>query len=337
VIDSSASPTVPGAPETPNRGWWVGRRLIMSVLFVIAIVLPGFIVSLGALFFLLSFFQDVAQSRSDLIAGGVFLAIVGGVFMFPGLIFFLRRRRRAAGKLGEPEDAELALEVIPPDRLPTTLAELDAVFGPPVEPPPTAVMLPFSLHSRPWTGRRWWLAPLVFIAAPVWVAIDHHGIRGQTLIWMIGSLVIGFLVGALQFAYVYRRRIVVDDLTVSYRNMFGRTTQLPRTEIQQIALRTMLTRTGPESRMFFLGSSGQSLLRVARFGLTYDQASQLAAVLRVPIDPTWDRPATLERLATEIPGALTWSERHRGLYAALIMIPILGVALLLTLLMHRAN
>lgn len=70
--------------------------------------------------------------------------------------------------------------------------------------------------------------------------------------------------------------------------------------------------------MFFLGSSGQSLLRVARFGLTYDEASELAAALRVPIDPTWDRPATFERLSTEIPGALTWSERHRGLYAALI-------------------
>lgn len=218
MIDPSASPTAPGAPEASSRGWWVGRRLLVSVLFVIAIVLPGFIIALGALFFLLSFFQDAAQSRSDLIAGGVFLAIVGGVFMVPGLIFFLRRRRRGAEKLGEAEDAELALEVIPPGRMPTTLAELDAVFGPPVAPPPTAVMLPFALHSRPWRGRSWWLAPLVFIAAPVWVAIDHHGLRGQILIWTIGSLAIGLLVGALQFAYVYRRRIVVDDLTVSYLN-----------------------------------------------------------------------------------------------------------------------
>lgn len=55
------------------------------------------------------------------------------------------------------------------------------------------------------------------------------------------------------------------------------------------------------------------------------------------IDPTWDRPTTFERLRTEVPGALTWSERHRGLYAAVIMIPISGFALLLTLAMHRVN
>lgn len=66
-------------------------------------------------------------------------------------------------------------------------------------------------------------------------------------------------------------------------------------------------------------------------------AGQLAAVLRVRIDPTWDRPTTFERLRTEVPGALTWSERHRGLYAAVIMIPISGFALLLTLAMHRVN
>jgi hypothetical protein len=52
---------------------------------------------------------------------------------------------------------------------------------------------------------------------------------------------------ALQYAYVYRRRIVVDDLNVSYINMFGRSTVVAPGEVNRIALRTLLTPRGMET------------------------------------------------------------------------------------------
>ena len=316
-------------------------RVGIGVLFITSIGLPGLCVVFGLLYFVLSPFGDTPLATRDMIFGGVFLVLTGGVFMIPGAIFFLRRRR----KQGRPrkrldEETLLALAETPsitPAKLGAVAAgteSLDQLFGAPVVPPPVPVRLPFSVHSRPWNRRAWWLLPLVLFAAPAWAVLQGYRIGGALFLYTLASVGIGMGVGILQYFYVYRRQMVIDDLNVVYINMFGRAKRVSRGEVTRIALRALRYRSGSQDRMFFLGLGGECILRVARFGIPYEEASYLAAVLRVPIDPTWDRPSTLKTLYTEFVGAATWSERHQFLYGLAVMTPILLFALGITLLRY---
>lgn len=341
MVDHSAPGTNQGELASPTRS--VLSRIGIGAIFILAIVLPGLIVAFGILYLLLSPFGDTPLATRDMIAGGAFLCVMGGVFMIPGALFFLRRRRNK-GRRRSPkaidEDTLLHLAIDPSitpsqwGRLAAGDESLDHLFGTPVTPEPVAVILPFSLHSRPWNGRPWWLAPLVFFGVPIWMLIRGNRITNPGLVFVAVSVGLGLIVGALQYAYVYRRRIIVDDLNLTYVNMFGRTKTISRGEVRRIALRTFLERTGAQDRLFFIGLNGDCIMRVARFGFPYEEAERLAAVLQVPIDRTWDRPTTLKTLRTEFPGAATWSEQHRLLYSLIVMIPILGFTLGLTLLRY---
>lgn len=338
MIDPSAT----GALEStapPNSS--VLSRIGIVALFITSIGLPGLIVLFGLLYFVLSPFGDTPLATRDMIAGGAFLVLTGGVFMIPGAIFFLRRRR----KQGQPrkrldEETLLALAETPsitPEKWVAVAAgseSLDQLFGAPAVPPPVSVTLPLSVHSRPWSRRAWWLLPLVLFAAPAWAVLQGSRIGGALFLYTLASVGIAMVAGILQYLYVYRRQIVIDDLNVTYINMFGRAKSVSRGEVTRIALRTLRYRAGSQDRMFFLGLSGECILRVARFGIPYEEASHLAAVLRVPIDPTWHRPTTFKTLYTEFVGAATWSERHQFLYGLLVMIPILLFALGITLLRY---
>lgn len=330
MVDPYAPPAKPS--RTRSFALDLLWRVLRWLLFLVAIVFPGLIVIFGAVTLIMSFFQPTASSRGDFVAGGAVLAITGGVLMIPGAIFFLRRRRHAGSV--QSDDEKIALALAAPGAAPVTRGQFDEVFGLPAVPPATSVILPFALHSRPWIGRAWWLAPLTFIGLGLWFALGRHGFRGQVGLWMISSIALGIVVGVVQYAYLYRRRLVVDDLTVSFTDVLGRVTSVPRADVTRVALRTLVTRSVLENRLLMLGPNSGCVLRVPRFGLRYEEASQLAAVLRVPVDPSWDRPATIESLRTEFPGALTWSERHRLLYVLVVMVPIIAFALFLVGLQH---
>lgn len=309
----------PGAPadrsptdQPPLRRSFL-RALFRALFFAVAVALPGVITTGGLLLLVAAFFQPSGQTRDDFFSSGLIFAIPGGIWLGLGAYFFFRRRRRAK------RDLVLGFE--------------DAIaFGPPIVPSPTTVVLPYTFPSKPWqVGRPWWLGPIVLVVMGVSVVIRAHGSGGTVWAALAISLVLAAAVGGLQFAYLYRRRIVVDDLNVGYWDMFGRATTVSRGDITRIALRTLIGKYTREDRLFILGRDGQCLLRIARFGLSYEEAVQLAAMLRVPIDRTWDRPVTIAEMRKEIPGSASWAERHRLLFGLAIMIPIMAFAMLLTL------
>ena len=304
------------------------RGLFRALFFAAGVALPAVITTGGLLLIVAAFFQPSGHTRDDFFSAGLIYAIPGGIWLGMGAYFFFRRRRRPKRDLALGfEDAILA--AADASLLPT---DLDAVFGPPMVPSPTTVVLPYTLRSKPWqVGRPWWLGPIVLVVMGVSVVIRAHGSGGTIWAALAISLVLAAAVGGLQFAYLYRRRIVVDDLNVCYWDMFGRATTVARGDITRIALRTLIGKYTREDRLFMLGRDGQCLLRIARFGLSHEEAVQLAAMLRVPIDRTWDRPVTIAEMRKEIPGSATWAERHRLLFGLAIMIPIMTFATLLTL------
>jgi hypothetical protein len=325
MVDPAARADRPSDPPTRRSAL---RTILRIVLFTVGVGLPGLITAGGLVLIGVSFFQPAGQNRDDLFSSGLVYLIGGGIWLGVGAYFFFRRRRRSRHDPAHAfEDAILTASDASP--LP---ADLDAVFGPPIVPPPTTVILPYALSSKPWqVGRPWWLAPIVLVVMGVSVVIRAHGSGGTIWAALAISLALAAAVGALQLAYLYRRRIVVDDLNVSSWDMFGRATTVARGDIGRIALRTLIGKYTHEDRLFMLGRDGQCLLRIARFGLSYEEAVQLAAVLRVPIDRTWDRPATIAEMRKEIPGSATWAERHRLLFGLAIMIPCMTFAALLTL------
>src|SRR5579864_7841276 len=215
------------------------RRLGFGALFIVSILFPGIVVLFGVLSLALSSFGDTPVATRDMLFGGIFLIVPGGVFLTPGTLFFLRRRRRS---LTRSEREVVA----------SGTQSLDTVFGPPVIPPPISVILPFSVHSRPWNSSPWWLAPIVLFAITASRVFPGRGIGGPMLAFVAGSAAVSILVGVLQYLYFYRRRIVIDDLNVSYVDMFGRTRSVSRGEVRHIALRTWIGRSRTQDRMFFI-------------------------------------------------------------------------------------
>jgi hypothetical protein len=71
-----------------------------------------------------------------------------------------------------------------------------------------------------------------------------------------------------------------------------------------------MSRLADERRLLMVGGDGRARLSIPKYNLSYAQASQVAAILRVPIDPSWDRRAGRRELSREIPDSTTWYERH---------------------------
>jgi hypothetical protein len=153
-----------------------------------------------------------------------------------------------------------------------------------------------------------------------------------TLLTVALSAALALTLVVLHWLYTHNRRLIVDDLSVSGFDMWGRATVVPRTEIQRLALRTIpagvSSRVPDERRLLMVGGDGRARLVIPRYNLSYEQASQVAAILRIPIDPSWDRRAGRRALAREIPDSNTWYERHPISTTIVATIALLALAAL---------
>ena len=122
------------------------------------------------------------------------------------------------------------------------------------------------------------------------------------------------LVGVvLHSLYIRNRRVVVDDLNVTQVDLWGRQRSVARPEISRIAISTLSsfsTGLGLEPRILLLANNGRCLMALPRYHIPGAQASELAAVLRVPVDSGMPRILSRKEMGREFPGSLTWTERH---------------------------
>jgi hypothetical protein len=190
------------------------------------------------------------------------------------------------------------------------------VPGPaPAVPPSVSVALPYTLRPQPAASARpWWISPVVVVVMFPMLTFRFRAPAIVTLLTVALSAALALTLVVLHWLYTHNRRLVVDDINVSRFDMWGRATVVPRTEIQRLALRTIpagvSSRAPDERRLLLVGGDGRARLVIPRYNLSYEQASQMAAILRIPIDPSWDRRAGRRALAREIPDSNTWYERH---------------------------
>ena len=211
----------------------------------------------------------------------------------------------------------------------------DAVFGAPAVPPSATVNLPLVLRSRGDRNRPWWLAPVLLVVFLPGVPLRTHASTQAVIVTFFVGLALAPLLAVVLYGYANRRRLVVDDLNVSFVNARGQAKLIARNDVTRVALRSVSTGRLTDDRLFLIGTEGRCLLALRNFNLTPDEATLLAAVLRVPIDPTWDRPATVQALEREIPGATPWSERHPMVIALPLIVVIGAIVFFFTFLSNR--
>jgi hypothetical protein len=110
-------------------------------------------------------------------------------------------------------------------------------------------------------------------------------------------------------------------------SLFGFSRVVSRTDVARIAIPTLFSFAMPglEPRLLLLDASGRCLLRLQRYYSTDEEAAQLAAALRVPLDTKLGRGlASASEVRKTTPGAVSWPEAHPYL-ATLAMIPPLLV------------
>jgi hypothetical protein len=202
----------------------------------------------------------------------------------------------------------------------------------PAVPAPVPVMLPLTLRPQPIsTGRPWWLAALVVMFGFPSIALRMRAPQSVLVGTIIVSAALALAVVAFHLLYTHNRRLVVDDINITLFDLWGRQRVVARSEIQRIALRTIISfsaRVPDERRMLLVGADGSCLLPVPKYNLSYDDASQLAAVLRIPIDSPRERRVLRGALKREIPGSLTWYERHMMSVTIVSLVAILGATFL---------
>jgi hypothetical protein len=344
MVDQSRIPDESGAiPQRQRSGW---RRIFHWILVGFGFGVPALFILFGAGVFLAGSMQAPREWHDALTSSGLIYAGFGVVWLAVAAGVAVRLSANRREKAAEAD--ELINAMLRDGLTPAQIREIDQVDLSPAErvlarermdaararrtvPEPITVMLPWSLNSRPAADARpWWLAPMAVL-----VILPLVGSRARSATLFVWSVAFGVIlavgIGLLQFRYVYRRRLIVDDLTVSFRGALGQVASVPPADVRRIALRIVLGQRVMENRLLVLGADDRCRMRVARFGLTYEEASQLAAVLRVPIDVDWDHPTTLQDMEREMPGCSTWSERHRFLFGALVMIPIVLFAAAVTL------
>jgi hypothetical protein len=198
---------------------------------------------------------------------------------------------------------------------------------------PVDATLPFILrpHSMP-TGRPWWVAPIaVAIAVPLLLLRSRTpaSVAQVVLAVTVAGIVVGIV---LHWLYRNRRVLVVDDVSVRRMNLFGFSRIVARSDIARLAFPIVSSFALPtlEPRLLILDASGRCLLSLRRYYPTDEEAVQLAAVLRVPLDLNRaKRLASAARLRRTIPGAVSWSEAHPILMSVLVTPPVLVLIVLL--------
>ena len=199
--------------------------------------------------------------------------------------------------------------------------------------PQPSVTLPFTLRPHPMpTGRPWWVGliitavgvPLLLLRMRTPAAIAQIALE-VTVTAMLAAFVLHWL-------YRNRRRLVVDDLTVRRVNLFGFSRAVSRTDVARLAFPSVYSfaTRGLEPRILLLDASGRCLLRLRHYYSTDEEAAQLAATLRVPLDTKLTgRLASASRLRKTIPGAVSWPEAHPYPVMAALTLPMLALVSLI--------
>ena len=197
---------------------------------------------------------------------------------------------------------------------------------------PVGATLPFILRPHPMpTGRPWWVAPIaVAIAVPLLLMRSRTpaSIAQVVLAVTVAGIVVGIV---LHWLYRNRRMLVVDDLSVRGMNLFGFSRFVSRGDIARLAFPLVSSFALPtlEPRLLLLDGSGRCLLSLRRYYPTDEEAVQLAAVLRVPLDMNLGKRLTsAARLRRTIPAAVSWSEAHPILMSVLVTPPVLVLIVL---------
>ncbi len=197
----------------------------------------------------------------------------------------------------------------------------------------SGVTLPFVLRPHPIpTGRPWWVS-LIGVAIFVLLLLLQFRTPGSIAQVVLVATVTGMVAGVvLHWLYRNRRMLVVDDFTVRRVNLFGLSRVVPRSDVARLAFPTVysLAIRGVEPRLLLLDASGRCLLRLPRYYSTDEEAAQLAASLRVPLDAKLGSGfASASRLRKTIPGAVSWAEAHPDLLTAALILPMLALVSLI--------
>ncbi len=195
---------------------------------------------------------------------------------------------------------------------------------------PITVNLPMTLRPRriP-AGYPWWVA-LIVAGIGVPSLVLRMRMPGSIAHVVIAATLMAMLVGViLHWLYRNRRMLVVDDMSVRRVNLFGMSRSVSRTEISSLAFPVIISsnaRVPDEPRLLILDATGSCLMRLTRYYPTDDDAAQLAAALRVPLQADSSRSTTASQLRRTIPGAVSWPEAHPYL-ASLVLLPPILVAM----------
>ena len=189
------------------------------------------------------------------------------------------------------------------------------------------VNLPLTLRPRPSpAGYPWWVA-LIVAGIGVPSLVLRMRTPGSIAQVVIAATVMAMLVGViLHWLYRNRRMLVVDDMSVRRVNLFGTSSVVSRSEIASLAFPIIMSinaRVADEPRLLILDATGNCLMRLTRYYPADDDAAQLEAALRVPLQADSSRPTTASRLRRTIPGAASWTEAHPYLMSLVLAPPIL--------------
>jgi hypothetical protein len=149
---------------------------------------------------------------------------------------------------------------------------------------------------------------------------------------IIAATVIAMLAAVvLRWLYRHRRMLVVDDMSVRRVNLIGASRVISRSDVAGLAF-PIITSSNPrvpdEPRLLILDGTGRCLVGLRRYYSTDDDAAQLAAALRVPLQADARRRTTASEVRRTMPGAVSWPEAHPNLFGALMVPPILVAVVL---------
>jgi hypothetical protein len=261
--------------------------------------------------------------QGDMRLAAVIIPVLG--LIIAGSSFFTRRGRKQT-KVGSIVAIDPALPIAEQERrLRNALLGVPTAETPQVQT--AGVTLPFTLRPHPIpTGRPWWVG-LIIVA----IAVPLLLLRMRTpaaIAQAVLAVTIAALLAAVVLHWLYRNRrmLVVDDLNARRVSMFGAARVVSRSDVARLACPIVMSfgLPGTEQRLLLLDAGGRCLLGLRRYYSTDEEAGQLAAALRVPLDNTLASSLTTpSRLRRTIPGAVSWSEAHPVLMTIVLIPPIL--------------
>ncbi len=190
------------------------------------------------------------------------------------------------------------------------------------------VSRPYTVRPQPSpsTGRSWWMAPLALAFGVPTIALRFRAP------WMVLVATLGFgLISAaflvvLHTMYVRNRRVVVDEITLTRFDMWGRAREVARSEVASIRMPILnsFVAASSEPRVVILDQNSQPLLSLPRYFLSSAQAAELAAAVEASFDPS-TRLLSRKAMDRLYPGSLTWYEQHIIL-ASIVLLALVGAA-----------